>query len=102
MSRPRVVIGFGNPLRQDDGLGWRAAELIEARLTNDDTGVSACHQLTPELAAKVAGAPLVVFLDADVEQVPGEVSQRELKPEGQHIWSHHLTPGQLLGLAESV
>lgn len=97
-----MVIGFGNPLRQDDGIGWRAAELIEARLNSEDTEVSACHQLTPELAAKIAGAPLVVFLDADVEQAPGQVSQREVAPEGQYVSSHHLTPGQLLSLVESV
>jgi hydrogenase maturation protease len=102
VSHPRVVIGLGNPLRQDDGMGWRAAELIEARLTNSDIEVSACHQLTPDLAAKMAEAPLVVFLDADVERAPGEVSQRAVAPEGRHVWSHHLTPGQLLSLVEEV
>src|ERR1700744_5030774 len=67
VSRARMVIGFGNPLRRDDAIGWRAAELIEARLSNDETEVSVCHQLTPDLAAKIAGAAFVVFLDADVE-----------------------------------
>jgi hydrogenase maturation protease len=102
VSRPRAVIGFGNPLRQDDGMGWRAAELIEARLAKGAVEVSVCHQLTPESVAILEGAPLVVFLDASVDQAPGEVSQRPVEPEGQYVWSHRLTPGQLLSLARDV
>ncbi len=102
MSRPPSVIGFGNPLRQDDGMGRRAAELIEARITKGDADVSVCHQLTPESVAKLEGAPLVLFLDASLDQTPGEVSRRPVEPAGPHVWSHHLTPGQLLSLALHV
>jgi hydrogenase maturation protease len=102
MNNPRVIIGFGNPLRQDDRMGWRAAELIEASLTKGAADISVCHQLTPESVAKLEAAQLVVFLDASVDQAPGELRQRAVEPEGQFVWSHHLTPGQLLSLAQNV
>ena len=95
-----VVIGFGNPLRGDDGIGWRAAELIGARLAEETVEIIQCHQLTPELATCIEGAPLVIFLDASVDLGPGETSQEPVKKMEPGAWSHHFLPGQLLGLAE--
>jgi hydrogenase maturation protease len=97
-----AVIGFGNPLRQDDGMGWRAAELVEAGLKEGAAEISICHQLTPEFATKLEHAPLVIFLDAAVDQAPGEVTRRPVEPDGQFVSSHSLTPGQLLRLAQLI
>lgn len=45
-----LVLGYGNPLRSDDGLGWRVAvELFRAN-ASVDVLVLPCHQLTPDLA----------------------------------------------------
>ena len=41
----RLVIGIGNPLRGDDGVGALLAE---------QAGGRSVHQLTPELAAELA------------------------------------------------
>jgi len=101
MKRP-VVIGYGNPLRQDDGMGWRAAELLEEKLAPGTADITECHQLTPELAAMLAGAPLVLFLDAAVNDVPGSVRYQPVDPQPPSAWSHHLSPGQLLALSEQV
>jgi hydrogenase maturation protease len=95
-----AVIGFGNPLRQDDGMGWRAAELVEAGIPEGSADISICHQLTPEFAVKLAGAPLVIFLDAAVDQAPGEVTERPVEPGGELVSSHSLSPGQLLSLVQ--
>ena len=97
-----VVIGIGNPLRQDDGLGWRAAELLGARLAPGAADIHFCHQLTPEFAAKLGGAPLAIFLDASVDQAPGEARQHSIQPDGQFTNSHHLTPQKLLSLTRDV
>jgi hydrogenase maturation protease len=93
-----MVIGYGNPLRQDDGLGLRAAEILEA------SGIDAmrCHQLTPELAASMAGSDLVIFLDAAANLEPGAVQCVEIAGEAVSAWSHHLTPGQLRSFAMSA
>jgi hydrogenase maturation protease len=101
MKKP-VVIGIGNSLRRDDGIGCRAARLVEESLAPESAVVIECHQVTPELAAKLAGAPLVVFLDAAVNDVPGRVCSRPVEPDNPGPWSHYLSPGQLLGLAQYI
>jgi hydrogenase maturation protease len=100
--KPPVVIGYGNPLRQDDGIGRRAAELLEARLAPGAADVTCCHQLTPELAAMLADAPIVLFLDAAVDQAPGLVAYRSVSPDRRSSASHHLSPEHLLDLARML
>jgi len=93
-----MVIGYGNPLRRDDGLGLRAAEILEAR------GIDTlrCHQLTPELAAGIAKTEIVVFLDAAADLEPGEIRCAQVSEEVTGSWTHHLTPGQLLHLTAGI
>ncbi|MBW7939884.1 MAG: hypothetical protein H3C63_14095, partial [Candidatus Omnitrophica bacterium] len=46
-----LVIGFGNPLRGDDGFGWEVAGQLERRLSQE----SSVHILTPiQLAPELA------------------------------------------------
>jgi hydrogenase maturation protease len=97
-----LVVGYGNALRGDDGVGWHAA----ARLAGDPrlagAEVLARHQLTPELATDVARASLVVLVDARADGgAPGLVSVRRLQPphDAAPGWSHHLDPAALAGLA---
>jgi hydrogenase maturation protease len=98
-----LVIGYGNPLRQDDGLGWHVAErLCAARLPGVE--VVACHQLTPELAEPISRAERVVFVDVREGAVPGRVECRAatLEVEADLAFSHHLLPGALLQLAREL
>ncbi len=100
--KPPVIIGYGNPLRQDDGIGRRAAELLEEKLAPGAADVTCCHQLTPELAATLADAPIVLFLDAAVDQTPGLVLYRKVSPQPLPAGSHYFAPEQLLNLASIV
>jgi len=99
MKRP-LVIGYGNTLREDDGVGVRAAQLLREALADAD--VMQSNQLTPELAERIAAASLVIFLDAAVDQPCGSVRSREIGAENADSWSHHLSPGQLLGIARQL
>src|SRR5687767_15002380 len=66
-----LVIGYGNTLRRDDGVGPRVAETVGAlRLPGVRTLV--CQQLSPEHAEPISQADAVVFVDAAVD-APGEV-----------------------------
>ncbi len=65
MTNSVLVIGYGNPGRQDDGLGPALAEAIE-RLQIPGVTVEADYQLTVEDAATVAAHRYVVFADASV------------------------------------
>lgn len=64
-----LVIGYGNELRGDDGVGPKVAEAVEAwKLAG--VSVLALRQLTPELAADLAVVRRVIFVDAALPQKP--------------------------------
>ena len=98
-----LIIGYGNPLREDDGVGPRAAELVAAALPGGEVEVLTATQLTPELAALITERPLVVFLDAEVSDAPGEVWTRAVRTEQpQEAWTHQASPAQLLGMTKEL
>jgi hydrogenase maturation protease len=101
MKRP-LIIGYGNPLREDDGIGLHAAELVERSLAPGEADVLRCHQLTPELAVQVQDASLVIFIDAALDLEPGKVSVIPLYRVGPSAWSHDLSPSQLLSLVDKA
>jgi len=43
-----LIIGIGNPLRSDDGVGWVVAEQL-TRDSDASSDVLTVYQLTPEL-----------------------------------------------------
>ena len=98
-----VVIGYGNPLRSDDGIGWRVAEELQARLKTSHVEVIQRHQLAPELAAKLRDAALVVFVDAATEGSAGEWNHERLTAaKSSALFSHGPTPAALLALAAEL
>jgi hydrogenase maturation protease len=99
-----LVVGYGNPLRGDDGIGWHAARLLATDSRLDGARVLAHHQLTPELATDIASASLVVLVDASVDGAPGSVAVRSIQPrqDSPLSWSHHLDPAALAGLAHAL
>jgi hydrogenase maturation protease len=101
----RLVIGYGNPLRADDGLGWIVAQQLRRDLTYHrvpaDVVVLAEHQLTPELAEPIGRARLVVFVDARQGNRPGHIACRAVVPagDGPRAFSHEVDPPSLVALA---
>lgn len=97
-----VVIGYGNPLRSDDGLGWHAIERLRGELAPEEAKLIACQQLAPELAAEICRAKQVIFVDACVGPTAGVVSVHMLQaqPEQAALFSHHVDPAGLLAAAQ--
>jgi hydrogenase maturation protease len=99
-----LVVGYGNTLRTDDGIGWHAA----GRLAGDERLSGAVilqrHQLTPELALDISAASLVVFIDASRELSPGsvDVGRVERTDVARSTSSHHLSPPVLVALAHEL
>jgi Ni,Fe-hydrogenase maturation factor len=89
-----LFIAIGNTLRADDSI---AHELVE-RL---DCESRSCHQLTPEIAAEMAGFETVIFLDAD-----GSVLEPILEPVDESASSRPLThvssPAEVVALARAL
>ena len=68
MRNESLVIGYGNTLRGDDGVGQKVAEVI-ASLGLSGIRALSCHQLTPELADPISEVRMVVFVDATVDNI---------------------------------
>lgn len=96
-----LVIGYGNTLRSDDGVGPKVVEAVEAL---DLPGVStlSCGLLTPELADPISKAGRVIFVDAAVD-APAGVELRPISAaETAQILAHASDPRALLALARDV
>ncbi len=101
---PRIlIVGYGNPLRCDDGIGWHAAEELSRRFSSEDAEVVTCHQLTPELADKASRAEMAFFIDAARDGVAGELTCDAVVPEASSFsFTHELSPAAVLDLAREL
>ena len=102
-----LVVGYGNGLRSDDGVGPAVAARLagDPRLAGAD--VRAAHQLTPELALDASRVSLLVLVDASADAPAGEVVVTRLDPEAVAgeaggAMTHHLDPAGLVGLAREL
>lgn len=99
-SRNLLVIGYGNELRSDDGVGPMVADIV-AKWELPGVRVIVCQQLTPEIVIPIADAVRVIFVDAAKNLCA--VEARELKAENRgHIMTHACDPQALLQLADSL
>lgn len=103
--RHDLLIGWGNGLRQDDGVGIAIAERVEG-WSLPGLEVLAIPQLTPELAPRLAEAARVLFVDAALAPAcpdPGWTLEPLLcRAPGPRPLNHHASPGALLQLAGSL
>jgi len=101
---PRIlIIAYGNPLRGDDGVAWRAAELLSQAGLPPGVEILTCHQLTPELAPAVSEAAGVLFVDAARSGPPGEVMTAAIEPQAQpSSFTHEFFPASILQLAREL
>ena len=98
-----LVIGYGNLLRGDDGIGQRAASILQEQCWQQDVTVLAREQLTPELMEPISQADLVIFIDASVNVAPGVVTHHNLTPSASSdSFTHTLNPETLLAGAQSL
>lgn len=109
-----LLLGWGNPDRQDDGAAWHVlaevarrsglpvpdeiGELFESQ--SDDLELFFALQLTPEMSETIAAFDRVVFIDAHTGAVPDDLNIRSLDAVFQTSpLTHHLTPESCLELA---
>lgn len=119
-----LVVGYGNALRSDDGIGWHAARMLAGDPRLAEARVVAEHQLAPELAYDMSTAGLVILVDASTTTPAGAVTVRSLTAPGAAgagegagsptgpgsptgagspgPTSHHVTPEVLLALAREL
>jgi len=104
-----LIIGYGNPLRGDDGLGWHAAQQLDMSIHIENVEIISCHQLTPELADPVSKADFVIFIDACWGDAPGKICCGPVEvglsshTDSKHTTlSHYFDPPTLIALAQGL
>ncbi len=105
MNTPKarcLILGCGNSLRQDDGVGlWLCAWAQDRFSSEPDLRVIARQQWTPDLAEDIALSRSVLFIDCTVESAPGQVLLREIDAAAPRtgIVTHYTDASHLLALA---
>jgi len=111
-----LIIGYGNPDREDDGVAWHILRELTIRLGlpspesyEDEFPESGLIdfafylQLTPEMAEDIHEYEYVCFVDAHTGSIPEAVRLIPLESEFQHSpFTHHLTPQSLLSMCETL
>jgi hydrogenase maturation protease len=109
-----LIIGYGNSLRGDDGVGALVAEQVAAWNLPEVRTLSV-HQLTPELAAEIAEVEIVFFADACIGRLHATIEPIQLAAvpclqKGSNIGldigleslNHVWNPAVLLALAKTL
>lgn len=102
MSARILVLGYGNPDRNDDGAGWAVVAALRA---DPPPGVAleTAQQLEVEMAERIAELDCAVFVDAATPDLPEPLVVEEISAAWRpHATTHHLAPGDLLALAETL
>ena len=111
-----LVLGYGNPDRQDDGVAWHVLHALAVRLglpvpdsyedefpSNERLDFAFTLQLTPEMAEQIAPYERVCFVDAHTGSIATEVQLAPVESQFQHSpFTHHLTPQSLLAMCQSL
>jgi hydrogenase maturation protease len=100
-ARSVLLYGYGNPGRQDDGLGVAFVEQLETWAAVEKISGLACdtnYQLNAEDALAVSAHDVVVFVDA-TQAGPEPFSFRRIAPQATIAFSTHaMTPESVLAL----
>ena len=111
-----LIIGYGNPDREDDGVAWHILRALTLKLglpapasyedefPQNGAFEFAFHlQLTPEMAEDIAAFEQVCFVDAHTGSIPEEVRLIEVESDFQRSpFTHHLTPQSLVSICVSL
>jgi hydrogenase maturation protease len=95
------IYGFGNPGRQDDGLG----PAIIDRLEQDNiTGIitDSNYQLNIEDAHNISGSDIVIFVDASID-AEEPFTFKKIEPANEITFTtHSMSPESVLALSKEI
>src|SRR5580693_8371834 len=97
-----LILACGNTLRSDDGVGPWLCDWAENHFASDPRiQTISRQQWTPDLAADIASAEAVLFIDCSIASAPGEILLTEVAPASSKpgLATHHTGAPELLALA---
>ena len=87
-----LVLGLGNPLLSDDGVGWQVAEQVRLRVTDPDVEVDCLAGGGLSLMERLVGYDRALLIDAMAsdQETPGQVSCFDLEqlPDPLRVAGH--------------
>ena len=117
MNDKILLLGYGNPDREDDGVAWHVLKSVAEGLgypppstpdesfesTNDRIDLIFLLQLVPEISEIIASYDAVCFVDAHTGEINAGVRAVKIEPGFQKSpFTHHLTPQTCLELTNSI
>jgi len=90
-----LLIAAGNSLRRDDGVALAVLEMLDAESL-------AVFQLTPEVAADLAGYDTVIFIDADTGAAELKIEPMDESRSPSGAFTHVSAPSEIVTLARSL
>ena len=116
MSNHTLLIGYGNPDREDDGVAWHILHALTVKLglpaptsyedefpQNTQVDFAFYLQLTPEMAEEISAYDYVCFVDAHTGNIPEQVRLIDVESDFQRSpFTHHLTPQSLISICETL
>jgi hydrogenase maturation protease len=111
-----LIIGYGNPDREDDGVAWHILRALTVKLglpspesyedefpEFESIDFAFYLQLTPEMAEDINGYNYVCFVDAHTGNIPEPVRLIPVESEFQRSpFTHHLTPQSLVSMCATL
>jgi hydrogenase maturation protease len=111
-----LIIGFGNPDRQDDGVAWHILVSLADELgrpipsmdegflpSGENPNLLFVLQLVPELTETISAYQRVCFVDAHTGNVPKNVNLVKVKADYQRSpFTHHMTAETCLSLVQTI
>jgi hydrogenase maturation protease len=96
-----IIIGYGNPGRQDDGLGPAFIESFQ-RNSKPIVELQSNYQLTVEDALEIASYQQVIFVDASIDCQAPFFLEEISETKGTGFGSHSLSPQAVVQLSNSL
>ena len=96
-----LVLGYGNLIRGDDGIGQAVANEVE-NWNLPNVRSQSLHQLVPELAEDLSQVDLAIFVDASITGNTIQILRIKALETSELNWGHSLTPQSLLALAKNL
>lgn len=112
-----LIVGFGNPDREDDGVAWHTLQKIARQFNitlsiDTDEGIFPSGntldfwfnlQLMPEMASDMTSYKRICFIDAHTGALQEDIHFEKLESKFQNSpLTHHMTPESIVSILEHV
>ena len=97
----RVIVGFGNDLRGEDGFGVDVVKELQ-KYPIQNTKLISTFQLTPELALELKEYDEIIFVDAAHSESNNYALACNIENKTNNTLSHHISIQMILSILNTL